>query len=282
VSFDRASAKLYRKIANDIIIDLQDAQALFGGSFNILAHYGMQNQGGGPADELRGKIMAKLGCLRMLCSHPGLLRLSADKYDALTGSGSAYASELAADGLLDDLTKTHKLDILKDYVSNFLDQNPGNKVVIFCTFLSMVDMIVETLGEAQCLTYSGRLNAKTKDANKTRFNNDPNIRVLVSSDAGGYGVDLPAANLLINYDLPWSNGMAVQRNGRINRASSEWQTIVVQDILIRGSIEERQHDMLQQKNTVAAAVIDGLGIDAKGGISLDLSSLNQFLQSTSV
>ena len=282
VTFDRASAKLYRKIVNDIIIDLQDAQFLFGGSFNILAHYGMQSQGGGPADELRGKIMAKLGCLRMLCSHPGLLKISANKYDALTGSGSAYASELAAEGLLDDLTKTYKLDTLKDYVTNFLDQNEDNKVVIFCTFLDMVDMIVNTLGENQCLTYSGRLNAKTKEVNKTRFNEDPSVRVLVSSDAGGYGVDLPAANLLINYDLPWSNGMAVQRNGRINRASSEWPSIVVQDILIRGSIEERQYDMLQQKNTVASAVIDGVGIDDKGGLSLDLSSLNQFLQSTSV
>jgi hypothetical protein len=45
-----------------------------------------------------------------------------------------------------------------------------------------------------------------------RFQESADCRVLVSSDAGGYGVDLPQANLLINYDLPWGGGLAVQRN----------------------------------------------------------------------
>jgi len=108
------------------------------------------------------------------------------------------------------------------------------------------------------------------------------VRVLISSDAGGYGVDLPAANLLINYDLPWSSGSAAQRNGRIKRASSTWESIVIQDLLMGGSIEVRQHDMLQQKNAVANAVIDGEGIDDKGGVKLTVQSLSKFLQGESV
>jgi superfamily II DNA/RNA helicase len=95
-------------------------------------------------------------------------------------------------------------------------------------------------------------------------------------------VDLPAANLLVNYDLPWSSGGATQRNGRIMRASSKWPSIVIQDFLVAGSIEERQHDMLQHKNAVAAAVIDGEGINDSGGIDFSLSSLNQFLLNRSV
>jgi superfamily II DNA/RNA helicase len=95
-------------------------------------------------------------------------------------------------------------------------------------------------------------------------------------------VDLPAANLLVNYDLPWSSGSAIQRNGRIKRASSTWETIVIQDILMRGSIEERQWSLLQQKSAVANAVIDGEGIDKDGELALTIGSLKQFLSATIV
>jgi SNF2 family DNA or RNA helicase len=106
--------------------------------------------------------------------------------------------------------------------------------------------------------------------------------VFISSDAGGYGVDLPNANLLINYDLPWSAGLAVQRNGRIKRTSSRWPTITIQDLLMEGSIEERQHEMLQQKNAVADAVMDGQGINARGGVDLTVGSLLNFISQTKV
>jgi superfamily II DNA/RNA helicase len=95
-------------------------------------------------------------------------------------------------------------------------------------------------------------------------------------------VDLPQANLLINYDLPWNAGLAVQRNGRIRRASSTWTSIVIQDFLMEGSIEERLHAMLQQKIAIANAVVDGEGIDDKGGVELTAGSLRAFLQNITV
>jgi hypothetical protein len=92
-------------------------------------------------------------------------------------------------------------------------------------------------------------------------------------------VDLPQANLLVNYDLPWNAGLALQRNGRIQRASSTWEKVVVQDLMMLGSIEERQHAMLQQKMSVASAIVDGEGITEKGGLDLNLGTLRGFLQS---
>jgi superfamily II DNA or RNA helicase len=121
-------------------------------------------------------------------------------------------------------------------------------------------------------------NAKEKEESKTSFQNSKEVRVLVSSDAGGYGVDLPQANLLVNFDLPWSSGTAVQRNSRIRRASSTWSHVVIQDFLVLNSIEERQHQMLMQKNAVADAVMDGTGINTKGGVDLTVGSLLNFLK----
>ena len=81
----------------------------------------------------------------------------------------------------------------------------------------------------------------------------------------------------MNYDQPWSAGLAVQRTGRINRTSSTWKTITIQDILIDGSIEQRQYDMLRQKVAVAGAVIDGKGINSAGGVDMSVGTLISFL-----
>ena len=282
IQFDRKSAALYKKIVADLLYDLDNAQSLFGGTFNVMAHYGYQSQQGSQADELRGAIMSKVGALKMLCSHPDLIRISAEKFIGPTGEGSQYAYDLMDGGHMDGVTKGGKLDTLIEYVKDFLDQRPDNKVVIFATYVEMTNMIQEKLGEDICRTYTGKLDAKSKEHNKIEFNTNPDVRVLISSDAGGYGVDLPAANLLINYDMPWSSGLATQRNGRIKRASSTWETIVIQDLLVAGSIEVRQHDALQQKNSVANAVMDGEGIDDKGGVDLTLGTLRNFILNTSV
>lgn len=282
VYFDRKSAKLYRKIVDDLLLELDNAQTLFGGSFNMLAHYGYDSQGGSQADELRGRIMSKVGCLKMLCSHPELLRLSAQRFNEIGEAGSSYANDLMEEGLLDGVTSSPKLETLIEYVTDFLSVNPDNKCVIFATYVDMVQLIQDRLGADICRTYTGQIDAKTKESHKVEFNTNPDVRVLISSDAGGYGVDLPAANLLINYDMPWSSGLATQRNGRIKRASSTWETIVIQDILVSGSIEVRQHEALQQKNSIANAVMDGEGIDDKGGVDLTLGSLKSFIQGTSV
>jgi len=282
VHLDRKSAKLYKKISGDLIQDLDNAQDLFGKSFNLLSHYGYESNKGGRADEVRGAIMSKVGCLKMLCSHPELVKISAEKFKNMTGDGSSYAYELLDGGHLDGVNSANKFDTLIEYVKDFLSQREDNKVVIFATYVDMVDLIQKALGEDIAKTYTGRLDAKTKEDNKIAFNTNPSIRVLVSSDAGGYGVDLPAANLLVNYDLPWSSGLAVQRNGRIKRASSTWETIVIQDLLVANSIEARQHSALQQKSSVANAVIDGEGIDDKGGVELNLGTLRQFILSSSV
>lgn len=268
VPFDKAGANLYTYIANEILQDLEDAIDSYGTSFDLFSHYSGENQNEA-ANALKGKIMSKLTALRMLCDSPELFE----------ESSSGYVDTLKQSGKLDKVTKSPKMAALKSYVDDFLGQDENNKVVIFTSYVHMVYLIRYHLGYASA-KYTGEMDAKAKEESKVWFQTDPDCRILVSSDAGGYGVDLPQANLLINYDLPWNAGLALQRNGRIRRASSTWPSIVIQDFLMLGSIEERQHDMLLQKNSVADAIMDGEGIDAAGGMELNLGSLKAFLKET--
>ena len=277
VSLDRASQKLYDFIAADLQQTLIEAKELFGSSFNIAAHYGQAYNPDDPANEIRGAVMSRIGAMRMLCSSPNVLISSSKNFDEHTGKGSAYINSLGP--LLDSVTKTPKLDTAVQYLSDHLNIDDSYKAVVFASYLDSVSEITSRLNTKgyESVKYTGEMNAKQKEDAKVHFQTNSDCRVLVSSDAGGYGVDLPQANLLLNYDQPWSSGLAVQRNGRINRASSTWETITIQDILVKDSIEQRQYDMLKQKGNVAGAILDGVNINAKGGVDLTVGSLLDFL-----
>jgi SNF2 family DNA or RNA helicase len=295
IKFDRKASDLYWKIASDLQQELLEAQELLGSSFSLEAHYGQAHQAGSPADMMRGSIMSKITSLRMLCDSPMLLVESSNKFHNgwqdvdgeqvnFEGSrgGSAYVAGLRDAGHLDGITKSPKLEAVIDFVVQHLEVEETHKVVIFTCYLGMLPLIQEALSQKkiESRTYSGLMDAKSKEEAKVEFQTSLDVRVLISTDAGGYGVDLPQANLLVNYDLPWSSGTAVQRNSRIRRASSTWKSVVIQDFLVEKSIEERQYEMLQQKNAVADAVMDGTGINTKGGVDLTVGSLLGFIQNT--
>jgi SNF2 family DNA or RNA helicase len=265
VQFDSVGRKLYNFISEELTNELVEAKQLLGASFSIAAHYGEGYKPGSPADMMRGSIMSKITALRMVCDNPAIL----------ANSESAYAQYLISEGHIKlHGAKAPKLEALVEYANDHLETDPEAKIVVFASYLDAVALIYDRLGGT---LYTGEMNAKEKEKSKEKFLNEPECRVFISSDAGGYGVDLPNANLLINYDLPWNAGLAVQRNGRIKRTSSRWPTITIQDILMKNSIEERQHEMLQQKNAVANAVLDGAGINSRGGVDLTVGSLLNFL-----
>jgi len=272
IPFDPSSKKLYNAICEMLLKDLDEAATYINSGVSIYTN------DGGLIDDFRGRIMPKLIALRQVCAHPNLLKSSGLKFDGFAGNGSLFAAELLELGLLDREFRTPKLETLKETISNFLAEDPKNKAVIFTTFVGMTDILGKELKEHGANIYTGRINAKEKELAKVDFQTNPGTRLLVSSDAGGYGVDLPQANLLVNYDLPWNAGLALQRNGRIQRASSTWEHVVIQDLLMLGSIEQRQYDMLQQKMSVANAIVDGEGIGKNGELKLTLGTLRQFLQ----
>jgi SNF2 family DNA or RNA helicase len=289
IQFDLPARKLYRHIVADLLA-VMDGEGWAGTEFDLAAHYGGWEDDEGNAQ--KGMVASRYVCLRMLCDHPELLTRSADRYtgtdnDNAQGSsaGSAYAAELQADGLLEGLKETPKLDTTIDLIKEILDASPDNKVVLFSFFKDALQLIQQRVHDKE-LTYSvrftGDMNALEKDKAKQTFATNKGCRLFLSSDAGGYGLDLPMANYLISFDLPWSAGAWDQRNARIVRLSTEFPEVTLISMLMDGSVEERQYDALTQKQSIGAAIMDGKGHDAKGDLHLTLGSLSDFLRKSSV
>jgi SNF2 family DNA or RNA helicase len=275
IELDAAAARLYRKVVHDLESDLADAISVWG-NFSLANFYHGEDQG-----EARGKIMAKLLALRMICDHPELLRISAARYRGeLPGrGGSQYAQELYEAGRLDNLTKSPKLDTTVELVTDILKADEANKIVIFSYFKAMLDLLATaTSGLTKAVFFTGDVNQKNRDLAKQQFADDPETRLFLSSDAGGEGLDLPMANYLFSFDLPWSAGKFNQRQSRIIRLSSVFPQVTLLSLQVSGSIDEYQHGLLAQKQKVADAVVDGKGISRQGRLTLDLQSLSAFLR----
>jgi SNF2 family DNA or RNA helicase len=276
IDMDAEGAKLYRRMVSDLQHDVEDALQTWG-NFSLSSLYHGEDSG-----EARGRIMSKLICMRMLCDHPELVRISAAHYRGeLAGNrvGSEYAQDLHEAGRLEKLCKTPKLEGLLEVVEDILDANPANKIVIFSFFTDMINIIANATAHlTNSVLFTGRISQKARDQSKQVFATDPGTRLFLSSDAGGVGLDLPYANFLISYDLPWSAGAFAQRQSRIIRLSSEWPRVTLLSLQIAGSIDEYQMSLLRQKRKVADAIVDGKGISPRGRLSLDLQSLSTFLR----
>ena len=259
--------------------EIQKALTQHGKGFDLWSHYH-----DGTGNEAQGQIMARLTVLRMLCDNPELVTASAQAFDDPSQSteGSAYASAIVKANWISSTAKAPKLDAVIKYIEDVLSEDPTNKVVLFSFFKKNLRLIKDaTASIADSVLFMGGMGSEERDVAKQRFQTDPNCRIFLSSDAGGYGVDLPQANYLISYDLPWSAGKLDQREARIIRLSSVHPHVTITAFVMKGSIEERQYEMLQQKRGINEAFLDK-GYDQQGKFELSLGTLSDFLKNTEV
>jgi len=278
VPFDYSGAITYKILAEDLLDSIQKALDSHGGNFDLWSHYY-----GKEGDAVRGEIMSRLTTLRMFCDNPELVVNSANNYNLYgAGKGSQHAAQMLAKGYLNKSTATPKLDAVLQYIETVLDEDPINKVVVFSFFKNNLRLIQKASASiTNSVLFMGDMAMKDRDKSKQQFSTDPKTRLFLSSDAGGYGVDLPIANYLISYDLPWSAGKLDQREARIIRLSSEFPHVNIVSFVMKGSIEERQYEMLQQKRGINKAFIDG-GYDTSGNFQLNLSTLSTFITNSEV
>jgi SNF2 family DNA or RNA helicase len=166
-----------------------------------------------------------------------------------------------------------------DEVMNILDEafdGTDEKAVIFSQWERMTRLVAKELDE-RGIKYEylhGGVDSKDRKDLLDNFRNDPDSRVFLSTDAGGVGLNLQSASLMINMDIPWNPAILEQRIARIYRLGQERNVNII-NMVSTGTIEHRMLDVLKFKSSMAEGVLDG-GEDT---IFLGDDKFKQFMQS---
>jgi len=160
--------------------------------------------------------------------------------------------------------KTHispKLQELEGIIDEMVVQS-GRKMVIFSEWTTMTYLIGRHLSEAGIgfVELSGKIEVKKRQALIDEFTANPKCRVFLSTDAGGTGLNLQAADCVVNFELPWNPAKVRQRIGRVNRIGQKSRCINVVNLITKNSIEEKILAGLKLKTDLFTGVFDG-GID---------------------
>ena len=132
-------------------------------------------------------------------------------------------------------------------------ERPETKVVVFSQWLRMHELLVRRFKERgwdHVLFHGGVPGGKRKDL-VDRFRDDPKCRAFLSTDAGGVGLNLQHANVVINMDLPWNPAVLEQRIGRVHRLGQK-QPVRVVNFVAQGTIEEGMLSVLKFKKSLFA------------------------------
>ncbi|MFO8083676.1 MAG: DEAD/DEAH box helicase [Desulfobacterales bacterium] len=154
-----------------------------------------------------------------------------------------------------------KLEELKSILDELVLQN-RRKVVIFSEWTTMTFLIAKQLSEAgiSFVELSGKIPVAKRQALIDEFSLNPDCKVFLSTDAGGTGLNLQAADCVINFELPWNPARMNQRIGRVNRIGQKSGCINVVNFITKNSIEEKILTGIQLKSDLFKGVFDG-GLD---------------------
>ncbi len=195
-------------------------------------------ESGGDAVYEKGKIqiLAELTRLRQICCDPALC------YENYRG-GSA------------------KLETCMDLIRNGI--NGGHKILLFSQFTSMLRIIEKRLSQEEiaCYTLTGSTPKEERLRMVDSFHTDPVPVFLISLKAGGTGLNLTAADMVIHYDPWWNVAAQNQATDRAHRIGQEKQVSVFK-LITKGTIEENIMVLQESKKNLADQII------AEGAVSL--------------
>jgi SNF2 family DNA or RNA helicase len=158
--------------------------------------------------------------------------------------------------------------LLQDRPEMYTAGGNRRKLIIFTehkdTLNYLVERITGLLGNpGAVLTIHGGTNRDDRRKAQEEFRNNPDVLVLVATDAAGEGVNLQNANLMVNYDLPWNPNRLEQRFGRIHRIGQTevchlWN--LVANETREGEVFKKLFDKLEiEKKALGGKVFDILG-----------------------
>jgi len=177
-------------------------------------------------------IFALLSLLKQICNHPALVEGTVEEFGRF---------------------QSGKWDLFKELLSEIMDS--GQKVVVYSQYLGMLDimeayLIEQKLGFAK-LTGASRNRGDIID----RFNTDAGCRVFLGSlKAGGTGIDLVAASVVIHYDRWWNAAREDQATDRVHRIGQR-RGVQVFKLVTQGTLEEKIAAIIEKKRNLLGDVV---------------------------
>lgn len=222
--------ELPEKIENKMMVDLTREQKLTYLSYlekikgeinNTIEERGFQKS--------HMKILVGLTRLRQICCHPELFL---ENYHG--GSG--------------------KLDLLQEIIEESLQGE--HRILLFSQFTSMLRIIRRLLKEQEIEHFylDGSTQSETRGEMVKRFNNGERNLFLISLKAGGTGLNLTGADIVIHFDPWWNPAVEEQATDRAYRIGQE-NTVHVIKLITKGTIEEKISHIQEKKKKMIESVI---------------------------
>lgn len=160
--------------------------------------------------------------------------------------------------------ESSKLTVVKEIVKDASES--GKKILLFSQFTSVLKKIEEDFKKEDIsyLYLDGETSAKERVERVKKFNEDSNIKVfLISLKAGGVGLNLTSASVVIHFDPWWNPAVEDQATDRAHRFGQENKVEVVK-LVAKDTIEEKIVLMQEDKRELIQSLMDGKTMDGKG------------------
>ena len=150
-----------------------------------------------------------------------------------------------------------KVEPLLEIIDCLFAEDRQRKVIIFTEFVATQSYLVKLLKDRGYSTsiLNGSMSIEERNAVLQEFKTETDI--LISTDAGGEGLNLQFSNCIINYDLPWNPMKIEQRIGRVDRIGQQ-KDVIVYNFILADTVENRVKAVLEEKLSV---ILKEIGID---------------------
>ena len=150
-----------------------------------------------------------------------------------------------------------KVETLTDTLDALLSEDRDQKVIVFTEFVAtqlyLRDLLINKGYTVTIL--NGSMSVEDRDAALREFREHSNV--FISTDAGGEGLNLQFANIIINYDLPWNPMKIEQRCGRADRIG-QTRDVHIYNFIVSDTVENRVREVLEEKLSV---ILEEMGVD---------------------
>ena len=160
------------------------------------------------------------------------------------------------------------LRLLQDTPEMQSADHAQRKLVIFTEHRDTLNYLLERLStllgrEEAIVTIHGGMRREDRRDVEDRFRNDPDVLILLATDAAGEGINLQRAHLMVNYDLPWNPNRLEQRFGRIHRIG-QTEVCHLWNLVAGETREGAVYQRLLKKLEAERSALDGQVFDVLG------------------